>query len=127
MAYQSPVADILFSLYHVAGFADEVRSGLFGDVDLDTVSSVISEAGKFATDVIAPLNRTGDEEGAKLENGVVVTPKGFREAYKAWAEGGWSGSPPRRTLAAWACRIPSISPAARSGTAPRWPSRSARC
>jgi acyl-CoA dehydrogenase len=91
MAYQSPVADILFSLYHVAGLADEIQSGLFGDLDVETVSSVISEAGKFATDVIAPLNRAGDIEGARCENGVVTTPRGFREAYKAWAEGGWSG------------------------------------
>ncbi len=91
MAYQSPVADILFSLYHVGGLADEVRSGTFGELDVDTVSSVIAEAGKFATDVIAPLNRGGDLEGARCENGVVTTPKGFREAYKGWTAGGWSG------------------------------------
>ena len=54
-------------------------------------SAVVEEAGRFATDVIAPLNRVGDVEGARCVDGVVTSPKGFREAYKAWAEGGWSG------------------------------------
>jgi len=90
MAYQSPVADILFSLYHVAGLGEDIEAGLYGDVDVETVSSVISEAGRFATDVIAPLNASGDKTGARCGNGLVTTPKGYREAYKAWAEGGWS-------------------------------------
>src|SRR5271167_2647124 len=90
MTYQSPVPDILFSLEHVAGLDAEIGAGLFGDLDWETVASVLGEAGRFATDVIAPLNRIGDTEGARCENGVVTTPKGFREAYKAWAEGGWS-------------------------------------
>ena len=91
MAYQSPVADILFSLNHVAGLDAAVREGLFGELDSETVASVISEAGRFATEIIAPLNASGDEEGARCENGVVTTPKGFPEAYKAWAEAGWAG------------------------------------
>jgi alkylation response protein AidB-like acyl-CoA dehydrogenase len=91
MAYQSPAADILFSLNHVAGLADEIRSGLFGDLDVDTVVGVVEEAGRFATGVLAPLNRPGDVEGARCVDGVVSSPRGFRQAYKAWAEGGWSG------------------------------------
>jgi acyl-CoA dehydrogenase len=91
MSYQSPVADILFSLQHVAGLDGEIRAGLFGELDMETVASVVSEAGRFATDVIAPLNRIGDTEGARYENGVVTHPKGFREAYRAWAEAGWAG------------------------------------
>ena len=90
MAYQSPVADILFSLNHVAGLADEIRAGVFGELDADTVATVLEEAGRFATDIIAPLNRVGDVEGARCVDGVVTSPKGFREAYKAWADGGWS-------------------------------------
>ncbi len=89
--YRSPVEDILFSLRHVAGLDEAIAQGLFGDLDWDTVASVIGEAGRFATEVIAPLNRTGDLEGAKCENGVVTTPKGFRQAYKQWVEGGWAG------------------------------------
>ena len=91
MSYRSPVADILFSLKHVAGLDAAVAQGLFGDLDSETVASVISEAGRFATDVIAPLNWPGDVEGARYENGVVTMPKGFREAYKSWAEAGWAG------------------------------------
>ena len=91
MPYRSPVADILFSLNHVAGLGDQIQAGLFGDLDEETVASVIAEAGRFATEVLAPLNRIGDIEGARYENGVVTTPKGFREAYRAWAEAGWAG------------------------------------
>jgi alkylation response protein AidB-like acyl-CoA dehydrogenase len=89
--YRSPVEDILFSLKHVAGLDAAVAEGLFGELDWDTVASVISEAGRFATEVIAPLNRSGDVEGARCENGVVTTPKGFKQAYRQWAEGGWGG------------------------------------
>src|SRR5580698_3795749 len=89
--YRSPVEDILFSLKHVAGLDEAVSQGLFGDLDWDTVASVISEAGRFATEVIATLNRPGDVEGARCENGVVTTPKGYKQAYKQWVEGGWAG------------------------------------
>ena len=89
--YRSPVEDILFSLRHVAGLDEAVNAGLFGDLDWDTVATVIGEAGRFATEVIAPLNRPGDLEGARCENGVVTTPRGYRGAYKQWVEGGWAG------------------------------------
>ena len=52
---------------------------------------MIGEAGRFASDVIAPLNWPGDQQGARCENGVVTTPKGFRDAYKQWVAGGWAG------------------------------------
>ena len=91
MTYRSPVSDILFSLRHVAGFDAAIEAGVFGELDSETAGSVISEAGRFATDVIAPLNRIGDLEGARYENGHVSTPPGFRDAYRAWAAGGWGG------------------------------------
>jgi alkylation response protein AidB-like acyl-CoA dehydrogenase len=91
VAYRSPVSDILFSLRHVAGFEDAIAAGLFGELDAATAASVIEEAGRFATDVIAPLNRIGDTEGARYENGHVATPPGFAGAYRAWAAGGWAG------------------------------------
>jgi acyl-CoA dehydrogenase len=89
--YRSPVEDILYSLRHVGGLHDAIEQGLFGDLDADTAAAVIGEAGRFATEVIAPLNRPGDVEGARCENGVVTTPKGFRDAYKQWVAGGWAG------------------------------------
>jgi acyl-CoA dehydrogenase len=91
MSYQSPVADILFSLQHVAGLDAEISAGLFGELDWETVASVIGEAGRFATEAIAPLNRVGDLQGAHYENGRVTSPPGFREVYRRWAEGGWAG------------------------------------
>ena len=74
MPYRSPVADILFSLKSVAGLDETIASGLRGDLDWDTVASVVTEAGRFATDEIAPLNRPGDIDGARYENGVVTMP-----------------------------------------------------
>jgi alkylation response protein AidB-like acyl-CoA dehydrogenase len=63
----------------------------YGDFSADVVDAVLEEAGKLAAEVLFPLNRTGDEEGCHLENGVVRTPKGFKEAYQKFAEGGWCG------------------------------------
>src|SRR6202453_1920251 len=94
MTYQSPVPDILFSLEHVAGLDAEIGAGLFGDLDWETVASVLGEAGRFATEAIAPLNRVGDLEGARYENGRVTSPPGFREVYRRWAEAGWAGVTP---------------------------------
>ena len=127
MTYRSPVADILFSLKAVAGLPELIGERLDGEFDWDTIASVVSEAGRFATEEIAPLNRTGDTVGAQYENGVVTTPPGFAAAYRRWAEAGWGGVWRRPSLAAWDCRTSSTSPAPKSGTAPRWPSPFARC
>jgi acyl-CoA dehydrogenase len=91
MPYRSPVADILFSLSAVADLPALLGQGLLGDLDWDAVSSVIAEAGRFATEEIAPLNRIGDLTGAAYENGVVTTPDGFADVYKRWTESGWNG------------------------------------
>ena len=91
MTYRAPVSDILFSLRHVAGFGEAIDQGLFGDLDDATAASVVEEAARFATEAIAPLNRVGDVEGATYENGRVTSPSGFRDVYRAWAEGGWAG------------------------------------
>src|SRR6516164_6800306 len=91
MPYRSPVADILFSLRAVADMPGMIGQGLAGDLDWDAVSSVVGEAGRFATEEIAPLNRSGDLAGAAYENGAVTTPPGFADAYRRWAEAGWNG------------------------------------
>src|SRR6185503_10795073 len=57
----------------------------------DTVDAVLEEAGKFATDVIAPLNRVGDKFGTPFKDGVVTTPPGWKDAYTSWAAAGWNG------------------------------------
>src|SRR3984885_7206743 len=91
MPYRSPVADILFSLSAVADLPEVIGRGLMGDLDWDSVSSIVAEAGRFATEEIAPLNRPGDLAGARYENGAVTTPPGFADVYRRWAEAGWNG------------------------------------
>ncbi len=91
MPYRSPVADILFSLSAVADLPGMIGQGLAGDLDWDAVKSIVAEAGRFATEEIAPLNRVGDLAGAVYENGVVTTPPGFADVYRRWAEAGWNG------------------------------------
>jgi alkylation response protein AidB-like acyl-CoA dehydrogenase len=91
MTYAAPVADIGFALKHGAGFSAALREGVYGDLGEDLVDSVLEEAGRFATEVIAPLNRVGDRHGTPFKDGAVTTPPGWKEAYRAWAQAGWNG------------------------------------
>src|SRR3978361_136501 len=67
-----------------------MQAGHYGDFDGDITATVLEEAGKFATDVLAPLNRVGDENGIKLENGKVTAAPGWPEAYQRWIAAGWN-------------------------------------
>src|SRR5205823_6067315 len=91
MTYRAPVADITFTLKHSAGFKRALEDGLYGDLTEADVDAVLEEAGKFASTVIAPLNTVGDRHGTPLMDGKVTMPPGWREAYTAWAQGGWNG------------------------------------
>ncbi len=86
MAYEAPLDDILSALKVVADF--DAAAGFVPDAD--TIHAVLGEAGRFAAGVLEPLNRTGDVEGAHLVGGRVVTPKGWKEAYRQFAEAGWT-------------------------------------
>ena len=92
MTYHAPVDDILFALKTAAGLDDLINRGSIS-IDADTVRAVIEEAGKFATDVLDPLNTLGDRTGSKLVNGKVETPAGWAEAYKEFVAGGWGALP----------------------------------
>jgi alkylation response protein AidB-like acyl-CoA dehydrogenase len=92
MTYHAPVDDILFALKTAAGLDELINRGAVS-VDADTVRAVIEEAGKFATEVLDPLNSVGDKVTSKLVNGKVETPPGWAEAYKAFVEGGWGALP----------------------------------
>jgi acyl-CoA dehydrogenase len=89
MGYRAPVADILFTLRHAAGFEAARGEGLYGDLG-DELEAVLDAAGRFATDVLAPLNAPGDRFGTPFKDGHVTTPPGWKEAYRAWAGGGWN-------------------------------------
>jgi acyl-CoA dehydrogenase len=90
MTYRAPVADIAFALKHATGFGPALAEGLYGDLAEDVVDAVLAEAGRFASDVLAPLNAIGDRHGTPLRDGVVTTPPGWRQAYRDWSEGGWN-------------------------------------
>ena len=91
MTYRAPLADIAFALKHAAGFKAALAEGLYGDLDEETVDSVLAEAGRFASGVIAPLNAVGDKFGTPFKDGAVTTPPGWKEAYTSWAAAGWNG------------------------------------
>ncbi len=91
MPFTPPIRDIRFTLEEVVAVDGLKAEGDFDELTRDVLAAALEEAGRLAADVIAPLNRTGDREGARLENGVVRTPAGFKEAYAAWVEGGWQG------------------------------------
>ena len=89
--YTAPLTDIRFLLNEVACLPDIARLPGCEEATPDLVDAVLDEAGKFAAGVLAPLNSVGDRESCRLDDGKVLTPQGWTEAYKAFAEGGWVG------------------------------------
>src|SRR5436305_1823904 len=90
MTYRAPINDMLLALNHGAGLQAAVDAGHYGDFDADITAAVLEEAGRFASDVLAPLNRVGDEHGIKLENDKVTTAPGWPNAYRRWSAAGWN-------------------------------------
>ncbi len=91
MPYRAPVKDLRFILDHVVDFAQVARTPRFAEATPDMADAILLEAGRIATDILAPLNRSGDKHPARLENGAVVSSPGFADGYRALAEGGWVG------------------------------------
>ena len=92
-AYTAPLKDMKFVLNELAGMAEVAKLPGCEDATPDTVDAILEEAAKFTTEVLDPLNWTGDQEGSQWKDGAVKTPKGFKEAYKQFVEGGWNGLP----------------------------------
>ena len=88
--YAAPTKDMQFVLNEVLDVAGADIPG-YDELEADFTSAVLDEAGKIASEVLAPLNAVGDREGCTLENGVVRTPTGFKQAYDQMCEGGWLG------------------------------------
>ena len=105
--YTPPLRDMQFVMHEVFKVTDEFKAiPRHAETDVDTINAVLEEAGKFAAEVVFPLNMSGDEEGCKLnrETHEVTTPKGFKEAYAQYVEGGLAGAQLRsRRTAARAC------------------------
>ena len=89
MTYAAPVKDMQFLLHQVMGVQGLPIPG-YADLDEGFTAAVLEEAGKLASAVLAPLNAVGDREGCHLENGEVRTPKGFKAAFDALRDGGWT-------------------------------------
>ena len=91
MPFRSPVSDIRFVLEKVVGFAEVQATEAFSEASSDVTDAILDGGAKLCDDVLAPLNRAGDLHPAVLENGVVRTSPGFRDGFRAMAEGGHGG------------------------------------
>jgi len=89
--YRAPVDEIAFTLKHVCGLTDLQGKARHAELSDDLVDAILTEAGRFAAEEIAPLNAVADKHGTPLANGDVTTPPGWRDLYRAWIEGGWNG------------------------------------
>lgn len=89
--YTAPVRDMQFILYDLLKIDQYSDLPGFSEASPDVVSSILDEGAKLTQEVLQPLNQSGDEEGCHLQDGKVTTPKGFKEAYSTYIEGGWGG------------------------------------
>ncbi|MEO1613562.1 MAG: acyl-CoA dehydrogenase family protein, partial [Pseudomonadota bacterium] len=91
MTYRAPLDDIAFALDHLVDADLLTKTERFAEATKDTRNAVLAEAAKVAEDALAPVQRSGDLHPAKLEDGVVRTSPGYKDGFKALAEGGWIG------------------------------------
>jgi acyl-CoA dehydrogenase len=91
MPYRSPITDFRFIMDHVVGFDQVAATERFADATPDMCDAILTEAAKLSDEVLAPLQKSGDQHPAALENGVVRTSPGFGDGFKAIADGGWIG------------------------------------
>ena len=88
--YNAPIQDISFLLNDVLKLQQQDIPG-YDALEPELLQAILEEGGKLASEVLAPLNASGDREGCHLENGVVRTPKGFKDAFDKVKDGGWTG------------------------------------
>ena len=91
MPYRSPIAEFRFLMDHVVGFNQVAATDRFADATPDMCDAILTEAAKLSDEILAPLQRAGDQHPAVLENGIVRTSPGFGNGFKAIATGGWIG------------------------------------
>src|SRR4029453_6227980 len=90
ITYRAPINEMLVMMRHVGDLERAVDEGIYPDLSLDVVENILQEAARFSGEVLAPINRSGDGQGAQLRDGVVTTAPGFKEAYQAWIAAGWN-------------------------------------
>ena len=90
-SYVAPLKDMLFVINELAGLDEVSKLPGCEEVNAELIEAVLGEAAKFAQEVLEPLNRVGDKEGAKLANHVVTSPSGFKAAYQQFRDAGWNG------------------------------------
>ncbi|MGA7450487.1 MAG: acyl-CoA dehydrogenase [Rhodoplanes sp.] len=93
MTYAAPLDDMRFVLNHLAGLPEIATFPGFEEADPELVDAILTEAARFAAEVLAPLNATGDRQGCRWDGGKVATPDGFPEAYRQFIEAGWHAMP----------------------------------
>ena len=92
-AYVAPLKDMRFLLHELAGLDAVAQLPGCEEATPETVDAILEEASKFASEVLDPLNYSGDQEGSKWRDGAVTTPKGFPDAYRKYVEAGWGSLP----------------------------------
>lgn len=88
--YRAPVSEISHTVMNISGLSKAIEAGHAGELTEDLVDAILEEAGKFATEQIAPMQMVGDTHGSSVDDGVVTTPPGWKELYQNWVAGGWN-------------------------------------
>ena len=93
MTFDAPVKDMIFNIQHLAGWSEVTSLPAYDGLELEDAAAALTELARFTAEEIAPLNAPGDQSGARLENGRVILPDGFTEAYGKFVEMGWQSLP----------------------------------
>ncbi|MBT3400345.1 MAG: acyl-CoA dehydrogenase, partial [Rhodospirillaceae bacterium] len=91
--YNAPVQDMQFILENLCDMDGLRDLPVFAETTSDLVEQILNESARFTGEVVAPLNQTGDQQTSTLSGSDVTTPDGFKEAYQAFVDGGWNGTP----------------------------------
>jgi 3-(methylthio)propanoyl-CoA dehydrogenase len=91
--YQAPLKDMRFILNELAGLSEVAKLPGYQDATPDTVDAILEEASKFSSEVLDPINYSGDQQGSEWNDGAVTTPKGFKPAYQQYVQSGWGALP----------------------------------
>ena len=128
--FKAPERDTLFVTHELLDMQSHYQALGFDEVSEDLVRAIYAEAGKFAENVLAPINAIGDQEGCKIEDGVVTTPSGFKEAYAQYVEGGWTSMAHPESFNVFGCKsllgdVSGLEPRVHGNTKKPWHQRAA--